>query len=162
MTPESGSPGDLVSHFLPEVCEAHVVRGLPPSSRPHVGTKPTVRFKQKLPGNLRVLQAGSGAERGHPAPGLAKGRRLAAKVRGPRDERHWGWGIPGPLPGSASPACPGPQPRRERGWLNQAPPAVFIFHKRTLPQGGEAKFVSSAALGSPLSGAEGEQGATPG
>lgn len=79
----------------------------------------------------------------------AKGRRLAAKVRGPRDERWQSWGIPGPLPGSASPACPGPQPRRERGRLNRAPPAVFIFHKRTLPQGGEAKFVSSAALGSP-------------
>ena len=86
---------------------------------------------------------------------LAQVRREAilplapAKVRGPRDERRRGWGIPGPLPGSASPACLGPQPRKERGRLNRAAPAVFIFHKRTLPQGGEAKFVSSAALGSP-------------
>lgn len=92
-------------------------------------------------------------------------RRLVAGVRRwqMRRGRAGQGGLLGWLQSLPPPPSSGPQPRRERGQLNRVPPAVFIFHKCTLAQGGEAKFVPpSQGLVSPQRGQRGVREWSPG
>lgn len=107
----------------------------------HMDVKPTPRLSPKL---LATSQSSTWARA--PEGPFAMTEAGRPKAAGPRGL----WSLTPDLPPSS-----GPWPRREGGQLNRAPPAVSIFHKRTLAQGRRLNLSLIASVWSPPARAEG-------
>lgn len=149
--------------------------GLPPVSLPHVGAKPTFRFKQKLPAASQCSRWGPGAEGGHPVPGLAVGRRrvprrrpVAVKGAGVQGKRLLGleaaglgdsWGRTQSLP-HRLPTGPGPGGRE--GSLIGHLQLFSYFTSAPCPRVGRLNSSLSAVLGLAGAGPRGSREPSPG